>query len=49
MDELTVKLKEWKEGMESKGLRVNMGKTKVMVSNRSSVLLNATKVCARIL
>ena len=35
IEELTVKLKEWKEGMESKGLRVNMGKTKVMVSNRS--------------
>ena len=36
MKELTVKLKEWKEGMESKGLRVNMCKTKVMVSNRTS-------------
>ena len=38
MEELTVKLKEWKDGMESKGLRVNMGKTKVMVSNRSSAV-----------
>ena len=34
MEELTVKLKNWKEGMEGKGLRVNMGKTKVLVSNR---------------
>jgi len=29
-EELIVKIKRWKEGMESKGLRVNMGKTKVM-------------------
>ena len=28
LEELTGKLKKWKEGMESKGLRVNMGKTK---------------------
>ena len=34
MEELAVKLNKWKQGMESKGLRVNMGKTKVMVSNR---------------
>ena len=34
MEELNVKLKNWKEGMEGKGLRVNMGKTKVLVSNR---------------
>ena len=27
---LMVKLRKWKEGMEEKGLRVNMGKTKVM-------------------
>ncbi len=32
MDELLVKLKTWKDGMEAKGLRVNMGKTKVMCS-----------------
>ncbi len=30
--ELIVKIKLWKTGMEEKGLRVNMGKTKVMVS-----------------
>ena len=35
MAELTVKLQTWKQGMEAKGLRVNMGKTKVLVSNRS--------------
>ena len=28
----------WKEGMERKGLCVNMGKTKVMKCQRSSVL-----------
>ena len=28
--ELLEKIKSWKEGMEAKGLRVNMGKTKVM-------------------
>jgi hypothetical protein len=38
--ELMEKIKRWKEGMECKGLRVNMGKTKVMrcvVSNDQSV------------
>ena len=34
MQELTVKLQNWKQAMEAKGLRVNMGKTKVMVSGR---------------
>ena len=34
--ELLVKIERWKEGMESKGLRVNMGKTKVMKCQRSS-------------
>jgi len=29
-DNLMVKLKRWKESLEAKGLRVNMGKTKVM-------------------
>ena len=32
MDELLVKLKTWRSEMEKKGLRVNMGKTKLMVS-----------------
>ena len=31
MDELLVKLRTWKSEMEKKGLRVNMGKTKLMV------------------
>jgi hypothetical protein len=32
LEDLLGKLKSWKAGMEAKGLRVNMGKTKVMVS-----------------
>ena len=32
MEELEVKLEQWKKGMEAKGLRVNMAKTKVMIS-----------------
>ena len=32
MDELLVKLRTWRSGMKKKGLRVNMGKTKLMVS-----------------
>jgi hypothetical protein len=36
-EELLVKIKRWKEGMERKGLRVNMGKTKVMRSQFSDV------------
>ena len=32
LEELVVKLKLWKGQMESKGLRVNMGKTKIMFS-----------------
>ena len=32
LDGLMKKLKLWKAGMEEKGLRVNMEKTKVMVS-----------------
>ena len=30
MDELLVKLRTWRSEMEKKGLRVNMGKTKLM-------------------
>src|SRR5438445_8277834 len=30
MEELTVKLEKWKESLETKGLRVNLSKTKVM-------------------
>lgn len=42
MEELVVKLKKWKEGMESKGLRVNMGKTKCMVSDATMVSTRET-------
>ena len=31
-DELKMKLNKWKTEMEAKGLRVKMGKTKIMVS-----------------
>ena len=34
MEELKVKLQNWKQAMEAKGLRVNMGKTKVIVSDK---------------
>ena len=33
-EELRTKLSKWKKGMEAKGLRVNVGKTKVMFSGR---------------
>ena len=32
MEELLVKMQTWKTEMEKKGLRVNMGKTKIMES-----------------
>ena len=35
-EELTGKLKNRKEGMESNRLRVNIGKTKVLLSNKHS-------------
>ena len=31
-EELTKRLNEWKDNVESKGIRVNMSKTKVMIS-----------------
>ena len=39
-EELKTKLSEWKNGMEAKGLRVNMGKTKILISG---VNLNTLK------
>ena len=33
MEELSIKLENWKSGMEAKGLRVNTKKTKVMISH----------------
>lgn len=35
MDEMLSKLKRWKEHLEAKGLRVNMGKTKVLISGKN--------------
>jgi len=34
MEELLEKLKRWKNGLERKGLKVNMGKTKIMMEDR---------------
>ena len=39
MEELLVKLKTWKTEMEKKGMRVNIGKTKIMVSGMDLDLL----------
>ena len=35
MEELLLKVKTWKTEMEKKGLRVNMGKTKIMESGNN--------------
>ena len=35
MDELLSKLGNWKKHLEAKGLRVNMGKTKIMISGKN--------------
>ena len=35
MDELLSKLANWKKHLEAKGLRVNMGKTKIMISGKN--------------
>ena len=43
-EELMVKIKHWNEGMESKGLRVNTGKTKAMCCKvRSGQVENSGK------
>ena len=36
MEELVEKFQRWKDTMESKGLRVNIGKTKVMICERDT-------------
>ena len=36
MEELVEKFQRWKDSMESKGLRVNIGKTKVMICERDT-------------
>jgi len=33
-DDLLKRLKEWKNNMENRGMRVNMNKTKVMINGR---------------
>lgn len=40
IEELESKFEKWKSGMEEKGLRVNSGKTKVMISHLGHVLQN---------
>ena len=40
--DLEAKYSAWKQGMEVKGLRVNIGKTKVMVSRRETLPQNKT-------
>ena len=42
MEELLVKLKTWTAEMERKGLRVNMGKTKIMASGPNLDLLKTS-------
>jgi len=51
-DELIKRLNEWKDNMESKGMRVNMNKIKVMISGKSQkVRQNAVRwpcgVCSK--
>ena len=36
------KFSDWKKGIESKGLRVNVGKTKVMISSSNAGSVNKT-------
>ena len=37
-EELIERLREWKENVESKGMRVNMNKTKVMISGERQMV-----------
>ena len=37
-EELIKRLNEWKENVESKGMRVNMNKTKVMISEERQMV-----------
>ena len=37
-EELINRLNEWKENVESKGMRVNMNKTKVMISGERQMV-----------
>jgi len=49
MEDVVVKFKRWKDGMESGGLRVNVDKTKVMVSGVGcgAVVVSGLVLCAR--
>jgi len=38
-DELTERLNKWKDNVESKGMRVNMNKTKVMICGERQKLM----------
>ena len=43
VEELTIRVERWKSNLESKGLRVNMGKTKVLCSGKDlNVLVNSS-------
>ncbi|XP_035665616.1 uncharacterized protein LOC118408864, partial [Branchiostoma floridae] len=42
LEECIARLKAWKSGMERKGLRVNMGKTKIMISGQGLNKLKET-------
>jgi len=37
-EELNKRLNEWKDNVESKGMRVNMNKTKVMISGERQMV-----------
>ena len=41
-EELIKRLNEWKENVESKGMRVNMNKTKVMISGERQMVWQKT-------
>ena len=38
MDELLSKLGNWEKHLEAKGLRVSMGKTKIMISGKTCII-----------
>jgi len=41
-EELTKKLNQWKNGVEGKGMKVNMNKTKVMISEERHQVVHNT-------
>ena len=51
MEELREKFKKWKEALERKGMKINLGKTKVMVSGsegkRSDSKIDPCSVCGK--